>query len=401
VVELRAIFIRNQFAHPIVTRVDIDRGQSGRRFRLQLALRLHDPQRVVASKVGLRALGATQHGRRDCFLDVQQPIRIRPAAPGNQHRIAPQSEAADAHDAARDIQYSIGLGRRRGVGVLLHGLAYQGCLFLADVRMFISATQDASLAVFVQLGMAIEEFGLFAQGRLAQQVPNRPCALAQRNLANLSVVRRLDHRCPIASQKRKRGAHGLDGGNLPDFGGQQNTRRAADQVQAAGGDERFVEVVNVVAKVAVVGLVRAEILQVQVAADQDRGPHVAHANQRPARRKQVVDAAKKREHVFRHARIFDSQQFFLAVRIESQDLFHGRKRLRGCVHACEPLGAETLVARKNNEPLTRSQCPVFMSWNPRRKSPQRTAIPAPWARRTPGGWQLGKPSRILYSLSPG
>ncbi len=56
---------------------------------------------------------------------------------------------------------------------------------------------------------------------------------------------------------------------FPLLGGQEDAGRATDEVHAAGSDHRFVEVVDVVTEVSFGRSVGAEVLQVQVTADQD------------------------------------------------------------------------------------------------------------------------------------
>ena len=102
-----------------------------------------------------------------------------------------------------------------------------------------------------------------------------------------SGPRRSDDRRPVAVKEGQQGAHGLDRGVFPELRGEQDARRAADQIEAARGDEGLVEVVDVVEEIAVVGPVGAEVLEMEVTADEDRGADVGRPQVRPVGSEQV------------------------------------------------------------------------------------------------------------------
>ena len=99
---------------------------------------------------------------------------------------------------------------------------------------------------------------------------------------------------------------------------------ATDQIEAARADEGLVEVVDVVEEIAVVGPVGAEVLQVEVAADEDRGADVGRTEARPVGGEQVVCAPEERERIFRHPPEFEPDELRIALAVERDDLVDDR-----------------------------------------------------------------------------
>src|SRR5208283_1211527 len=110
---------------------------------------------------------------------------------------------------------------------------------------------------------------------------DRPVTAAGGDLAHSPRPSRIENGPAVLIQIGQ--GHGGGGRRcqLPLLGGQENAGRAPDQVQAAGSDHRLVEVVDVVTEVPFGRSVGAEVLQVQVAADQDVRPNLRRAQLGP------------------------------------------------------------------------------------------------------------------------
>src|SRR5262245_2020241 len=108
---------------------------------------------------------------------------------------------------------------------------------------------------------------------------------------------------------------------LPGLGGEEGARRAAHHIEAARSDNGLIEVIDVVAHGAVGRDVGAEVLEVQIPADERARPWLARPELLPRSRKQKRRPAKELERSFIQALVLATQPRGLPSRVELADRF--------------------------------------------------------------------------------
>ncbi len=119
---------------------------------------------------------------------------------------------------------------------------------------------------------------------------------------------------------------------------QEDAGRASHEVERTGADDGLVEVVDVEAEFASLGAIGPEVLQVEVAADEDVRPWVDRLQGRPGRPEAVVGPPEEGEHVLAHPLVLQADELGFASLVEAEDRVDGRVDRR-CLRRCRTHGS--------------------------------------------------------------
>ena len=214
---------------------------------------------------------------------------------------------------------------------------------------------NAGSAFASTLGIPIQELRLGGDGHGSQEIPDRPFAVVRHNLADADAMMAvmvaaggLEDGLAIALEVGQGDAGRLRRCQHPLLGGQEDAGRASDQVQAARGDCRVVEVVDIEVEVPLRGPVGAEVLQVQVAAEQDIGADIGRAQLGPGLGEQMIRPAEEGERIAHHPLELDPYQPALPPPVELEDRLQHRVIRQRATHRTPLFAIGSIGARGRN-----------------------------------------------------